>query len=193
MNTFPVRRQVSADDYRAQCRSSDWWIVLHAVFSGQRAYVLPPGGVHLILIGMLIVVVGAGVIFFLLASMLAAAPPQVWGAVVFSITMVLPLIHCAFLMPVSLGFIYAQERLVYYLGGLFASVSGLCIYGTYKVVIGDVRLIEFTPLIVSVLVALVILQLSQSTGFTSYAEFLRVKRVYIQQLKKQEKLKKHPV
>lgn len=193
MSQFPIRGQVTVDDYRAQCRSSDWWAVFHEVFSGQRGYALPPGGVHLILLGMLIVVVAGGVIVFLMASLLAEPTMQVWGAVVFSITMVMPLTHCAFMLPVSLGFIYAQERLVYYLAGLFASVSGLCIYGTYNLFIGDVDLIELIPLIVSLLVALAMLLLSQSAGFTSYAEFLRVKRIYIQELKKQARPRRYPM
>lgn len=193
MSQFPIRGQVTVDDYRAQCRSSDWWMVFHEVFSGQRGHVIPPGGVHLILLGMLIVVVAGGVIVFLMASLLAEPTMQVWGAVVFSITMVMPLTHCAFMLPVSLGFLYAQQNLVYYLSALFGIVLGVCVYGVYKIAAGDVRAVESIFLVISLAASLTMLRLSRSLRFTLYAEFLRIKRIYIQELKKQAKPNKRPV
>lgn len=184
MNRFPVRGMITVDEYRVQCLSSDWWTIFQAVFSGHKTLVFPPGGVQFIFVGLLIVVVGGGVVSFLNVSLLASSSPPIRASFLFASALVTPVIHGGFMMSVSLGFIYAQQNLVYYLTTLFSLVLGVSVYGAYKIYSGDVQLIASALLIASLVSALTILLLSRSSGFTRYAEFSRVKRIYMQENRK---------
>lgn len=184
MNRFPVRGQLTADEYRAQSRTSEYWELLDKIANHQVRMVFPPGSVHFFFVGFLIVLIGSGVASFVNFSLLATSSLATKGYFLFGTITLSVLVHCGFMLPVNLGFIYAQQYLVNYLTTLFSLISGVGVYGIYEIAIGDIQPSDFLPLFMSLSAALAMLLLSRSAGFSVYAEIMRVKRVYLQDIRK---------
>lgn len=186
MILYPTRTRLSKDDYQASCVGGEAWNLIDSISTGKRALIFLPGSLTFGTVGFLGIFPAAALLSFILLLVLSATPASAQGNFIFFGATVATIIHCALMLRVSLGFVYAQQDLVRYLQVILAISCGSIVYGILK---GSTFGYLLLPIFATLLAAFLV-RLSRSTNFSLYADLMRVKRVYLRQRSAQTKARR---
>lgn len=176
---YPTRKQMSIETYRERCFGNEVWQFIDDLISGRRVMLFLPGSLPVGAVGFLFVVPVASILVLLLVTLFDHESPSVGGTFILACGLALTLVHGFFMTSVMLGFIYAQQDLVRYLGVL-KMLSLLClIYGFFASAQTFVLLFSAAGFATATLMS----YLARSLSFTLFADLMRVKRLYYQHKK----------
>jgi hypothetical protein len=175
MILYPTRNQISKKDYQAKCVGGDVWELIHLIATHRKFIRFPPGNLSFGTVGFLGSFPGFILLIFLYSTIFRTKPMDFRGYfMAFGIAFVV-LLHGLFMLRVVLGQVYAQQDLVTYLRLMFAMCCGFIVFALLKGVSLGYMLF---PLAATILAGF-LFWLSRSASFTSFAEFTRVKWIYM--------------
>lgn len=176
---YPTRKHISIETYRERCFGGEVWQLIDDLISGRRVMFFLPGSLPVGAVGFLVVVPGVSMVVLLLTTLFQDATPAFGGTFMVAGSFVCVILHGAFMLPVLLGFLYAQQDLVRYLSVL-KTLSLLCLmYGFFASAQTFVLLLSAAGFATATLMS----YLARSLSFTLFADLMRVKRLYYQHKK----------